>query len=67
MVILALKQPNGWTHAETIKSAKTDTLHNPILLMVERGTRRAPDDFKFLAVVKNSMCSTQRTPCEAVT
>ena len=42
MVILGLKHLNYCMHVETIKFAKTDTLHNPIILMVQGGTRQAP-------------------------
>jgi transposase-like protein len=45
-VILGLKQRGGRMHAETIKNAKTDSLRNPILRIVERGSTVSTDEHR---------------------
>jgi transposase-like protein len=45
-VILGLKQRGGRMHAETIENAKTDSLRNPILRMVEKGSTVSTDEHR---------------------
>jgi transposase len=45
-IILGLKQRGGRMHAETIPNAKTDSLRNPILRTVERGSTVSTDEHK---------------------
>jgi transposase-like protein len=43
-IVLGLKQRGGRMHAETIPNAKTDSLRNPILRTVERGSIVSTDE-----------------------
>jgi transposase-like protein len=45
-IILGIKQRGGRMHAETIPNAKTDSLRNPILRTVERGSTVSTDEHK---------------------
>ena len=44
--MLGLKERGGRMHAETIKNTKTDSLRNPILRMVERGSIVSTDEHR---------------------
>jgi transposase len=51
-VILGLKQRGGRMHAETIKNTKTDSLRNPILRMVEKGSTVSTDEHRAYSLLK---------------
>lgn len=51
-VILGLKQRGGRMHAETIPNTKTDSLRNPILRMVEKGSTVSTDEHRAYNLLK---------------
>ena len=51
-VILGLKQRGGRMHAETIPNTKTDSLRNPILRMVEKGSTVSTDEHRAYSLLK---------------
>jgi transposase-like protein len=51
-VILGLKQRGGRMYAETIPNTKTDSLRNPILRMVEKGSTVSTDEHRAYSLLK---------------